>query len=92
MTSAGWESSLDRDQLSALLNAAIEDPRDVDARLVLADWLDEHGDARGTLVRLQMLLAEGWREDWYALEQAWLRENLPAWVQSPKSTTVTRPS
>ena len=44
--------------LDALLTAAIEQPGDPALRLVLADWLDEHGDescrARAELLRLQV--------------------------------------
>jgi uncharacterized protein (TIGR02996 family) len=44
----------------ALLDAARESPHDDAPRLVLADWLEEHGDAdRAEFIRLQLLLAAG---------------------------------
>jgi uncharacterized protein (TIGR02996 family) len=39
-----------------LLQATHENPTDDTPWLVLADWLEEHGDPRGELVRLQLLL------------------------------------
>jgi uncharacterized protein (TIGR02996 family) len=45
-------------ELKALLDAARRDPEDDSARLVLADWLEEHGDeaerARAQFIRLQV--------------------------------------
>jgi uncharacterized protein (TIGR02996 family) len=53
-------SKLPRRELLALLKAAKEQPDDLTPRLVLADWLEEHGDeadrARGELVRIQCRL------------------------------------
>ena len=47
-------------QLVALLDAARRDPHDNAPRMVLADWLDEHGDAdRAAFIRLQLMLAPG---------------------------------
>ena len=47
-------------QLLALLEAARLEPHDDAPRLVLADWLDEHGeDARAEFVRGQLRLAPG---------------------------------
>ncbi len=43
--------------LRALLASCHADPDDDTPRLVLADWLDEHDDPRGELVRLQCRLA-----------------------------------
>jgi uncharacterized protein (TIGR02996 family) len=42
-----------RPEVLAFLTASKENPGDDTPRLVLADWLEEHGDARGELVRLQ---------------------------------------
>jgi uncharacterized protein (TIGR02996 family) len=42
--------------LRGLLAAARDDPEDDGPRLVLADWLEEHGDPRGEFVRLQVRL------------------------------------
>jgi uncharacterized protein (TIGR02996 family) len=39
-----------------LLKALHEDPADDATRLVLADWLEEHGDVRGELLRLHVAL------------------------------------
>src|SRR5262245_61852946 len=41
-----------------LLTAARDSPDDDGPRLVLADWLEEHGDPRGEFVRLQVNLAK----------------------------------
>ena|GEM_PF-2564964 len=44
-------------ELRALLAACHRDPDDDTPRLVLADWLQEHDDPRGELMRLQCRLA-----------------------------------
>jgi uncharacterized protein (TIGR02996 family) len=47
-------------QILALLQAAKEAPEDDTPRLVLADWLEEYGDAdRAEFIRLQLRLAPG---------------------------------
>jgi uncharacterized protein (TIGR02996 family) len=46
------------DQEQAFLQAILEDPRDLALRLILADWLEEHGDPRGELLRLSHLLTQ----------------------------------
>jgi uncharacterized protein (TIGR02996 family) len=43
-----------RPQLEIFLRASKSDPDDDVPRLVLADWLQDHGDARGELVHLQV--------------------------------------
>lgn len=51
-----------RDHLEVFLRECKRAPDDDTARLVLADWLQDHGDARGELVHLQVRrsrLAEG---------------------------------
>lgn len=44
-------------ELKALLAACHRDPDDDTPRLVLADWLQEHDDPRGELMRIQVRLA-----------------------------------
>jgi uncharacterized protein (TIGR02996 family) len=44
----------DRPRGQALWDAVIADPSDADARAVLADWLVERGDPRGTFIQLQL--------------------------------------
>src|SRR3954470_13698640 len=46
-----------RPEVLAFLQAIKEQPADDLPRLVLADWLEEHDDPRGELLRLQVLLA-----------------------------------
>jgi uncharacterized protein (TIGR02996 family) len=49
-----------RPEVLALLREAKESPEDDTPRLVLADWLDEHGDPdRAEFIRLQLRLAPG---------------------------------
>lgn len=45
------------DELDALLSCVRQSPQDWDGWRVLADWLSEHGDARGQLVRLAHTMA-----------------------------------
>jgi uncharacterized protein (TIGR02996 family) len=68
----------------------LDDPDDTAARLVYADWLDEHDNPRGEFIRVQCRLAEpgedperpalGAREKelWAAHGKAW-RKEVPAW-------------
>jgi uncharacterized protein (TIGR02996 family) len=46
------------DQEQAFLEALLEQPRDLALRLIFADWLEEHGDPRGELLRLSHLLTQ----------------------------------
>src|SRR5215470_5491511 len=46
------------EQAQAFLQAMLEDPRDLTTRLIFADWLDEHDDPRGELLRLTHLLTQ----------------------------------
>ncbi len=46
-----------RPEVLALLQACKDQPDDDTPRLILADWLEEHGDPRGTFVRIQCLTA-----------------------------------
>jgi len=41
-------------EVLAFLQDARENPADDAPRLILADWLEEHGDPRGTFVRVQV--------------------------------------
>ena len=50
-------TSAPRPEVLAFLQAIKEQPADDLPRLVLADWLEEHGDPRGELVRQQVMLA-----------------------------------
>src|SRR3954452_9086932 len=50
----------DQPALRSLLAAAKAEPHDDSPRLVLADWLDDHGEAcRAEFVRLQLRLSPG---------------------------------
>lgn len=42
----------------AFLQAIVDDPTEYLPRLVFADWLDEQGDPRGELIRVEAELAE----------------------------------
>jgi uncharacterized protein (TIGR02996 family) len=47
-------------QVRAFLDAIADHPEDASVRLVFADWLEERGDPRAELMRLQaQLLAPG---------------------------------
>jgi uncharacterized protein (TIGR02996 family) len=46
------------DQEQAFLQAMLEDPRDLALRLIFADWLEEHDDPRGELLRLSHHLTQ----------------------------------
>jgi uncharacterized protein (TIGR02996 family) len=46
------------DQEQAFLQAMLEEPRDLTVRLIFADWLDEHDDPRGELLRLSHHLTQ----------------------------------
>jgi uncharacterized protein (TIGR02996 family) len=69
----------------------IENPDDITARLVYADWLDEHDNPRGEFIRVQCRLAElaedeserpaleaREKELWAAHGKTW-RKEAPAW-------------
>src|SRR5438067_836397 len=64
----------------AFLQALHEDPADETAWLALADWLEEHGDPRAELVRLQRRLRRGpagpERREWEGRVQALLASGL----------------
>jgi uncharacterized protein (TIGR02996 family) len=73
-------------ELSALLNACRAAPADDTPRLVLADWLDEHGDGdRAEFVRLQCELARPTLDvertaALRASERELIRANWPRWA------------
>jgi uncharacterized protein (TIGR02996 family) len=74
-----------RREVVTLLQGVKENPADDAPRLVLADWLEEHGDPRGELVRLQVHLArEGEegpeREEWRRREEELRGRHAAAWV------------
>jgi uncharacterized protein (TIGR02996 family) len=46
------------DQEQVFLQALLENPRDLALRPIFADWLEEHGDPRGELLRLSHLLTQ----------------------------------
>ncbi|MBY0461450.1 MAG: TIGR02996 domain-containing protein, partial [Gemmataceae bacterium] len=49
---------------AALLKAILDDPDDDTARLVFADWLDEHGEGRrAAYIRAQVAWAAAQRND-----------------------------
>src|SRR5205807_9800281 len=53
---AGMERLMSQDE--GFLRAIIEEPDDVGLRLIYADWLEERGDPRGELIRVQCQLEE----------------------------------
>ncbi len=78
---------LPADQLTSFFRAIEENPdsHDVVPSLVLADWLEDHGDPRAELVRVQSLqrthLVRG--PDWWDLhdrEVAWLERYQDQWL------------
>src|SRR5919197_5606192 len=62
-----------RGQMLLLLEAAKENPWGAAPRLVLADWLDEHGNeadrARAEIIRLQIDQANGGPWWWHAVDR-----------------------
>ncbi len=77
---------INRPEVIALLQASKETPDDDTPRLVLADWLEDHGeDARGQLIRWQCQAArleEHSPERWQLQNQAdaLLRQHRDAWL------------
>src|SRR5262245_52794332 len=67
------------------LRAFLESPDDDDLRLIFADWLDDHDDLRGELMRLQILVSrrDGDEKSIRNKEQRLrdlLRHQVPGWV------------
>lgn len=74
--------SMSFDSLVAAIQA---EPDDDLPRLIYADWLDEHGDPRGTFVRAQVALAQlppddPRRAEWAKLEKELLAEHEAEWA------------
>jgi uncharacterized protein (TIGR02996 family) len=73
-------------ELRALLAACHREPNDDTPRLVLADWLQEHDDPRGELIRLQVRLAAMPADDpeydaLFELHQKWWGAHQHLWVR-----------
>jgi uncharacterized protein (TIGR02996 family) len=47
----------------AFLRAIVDNPDDADARLIFADWLEDHGDPRAEFHRLQVELSRAGMDD-----------------------------
>ena len=70
-----------RDDIAALTRAVFAAPDDDQARLVLADALQERGDPRGELIMLQVARANGVADARSERrERALLKTNLKAWL------------
>lgn len=72
--------------LRALLAACQADPDDDTPRLVLADWLQEHDDPRGELMRLQCQLSalpagDPEYDDLFARHQKWWSKYQNVWLR-----------
>jgi uncharacterized protein (TIGR02996 family) len=82
MTRRPSGAEVPRPEVLAFLKDIKETPQDDTPRLVLADWLEEHGDPRGSFVRLQCLRAR--RGDGAAepegREAELLQEHRAAWL------------
>jgi uncharacterized protein (TIGR02996 family) len=75
--------------LASLLRACKDEPFDDARRLVLADWLEEHGDDRAELVRLELAFERRWSVPWkeepdaeavYLRVQRLCRANAERWL------------
>jgi uncharacterized protein (TIGR02996 family) len=78
-------ASQPRPEVLALLKESKERPEDDTPRLILADWLEEHGGPRGELVRIQCQLAGsglqgGAREQLKLREAALLDRHRGEWL------------
>jgi uncharacterized protein (TIGR02996 family) len=78
-------SEASADALRGLLAACKADPDDDGLRLILADWLEERGDPRGTLVRLQVERSrlpewDARQADLARREAALVRRHRAAWL------------
>src|SRR5437660_9704214 len=79
-----------RPQVLAFLDAIKERPEDDVPRLILADWLEEHGDPRGEFVRLQVQRARlpEYSREWSALrrrEEAIRKRHAAEWKRPLRS-------
>jgi uncharacterized protein (TIGR02996 family) len=88
---------MSRDQLSPMLAMCKDDPLNDTPRLVLADWLDEHGDSeRAEFVRLQLqapesddIIEPGFVEN-RARKARLVRKNLNGWTGAENWLHSTR--
>ncbi len=67
-----------------LFQAVLEDPENVDLRLVFADWYQDHGDPRAEFIQVQVALdrlpkGHVWREDMEKRERDLLAEYRKEW-------------
>ena len=78
------------------LHGIMENPEDDTLRLVYADWLEERGDPRGELIRVQCAIAAMKREKdqgWGPLrsrERKLLKQHLKIWLGNELHALVTR--
>lgn len=90
-----WEL-IPMDEEAAFLRAIHAAPHDPALRLVYADWLEERGDARAELLRVQCELVRmwSWQDERLDLAErlAELRQNFdPDWIAEVRSCTTPRP-
>ena len=83
-------------EAEALEEALRADPRDRAAHAALADWLAEHGDARGEFMQVQLALEEegvpaARRKQLQAREKALLKKHEKEWV-GPWADLVADPA
>jgi len=76
--------------LNELLRAIVDDPDDVDAYLVYADWLQARGDPRGELVAVQVALERSPDAELLAREAALLEQHGVDWGVPADATVVWR--
>jgi uncharacterized protein (TIGR02996 family) len=96
MTNEPTIRSLPQADLRAFLSAVQADPDDPAPRLVFADWLEDHGDARAELLRLGVALApfRDTPEESAAVAlrkrlRAWQKQHLAAWLPArPRGLSV----
>src|SRR4051812_38202157 len=72
-------------RVQAFLQDIKDHPEDDTRRLIFADWLEEHGDPRGELIRVQCELArlgedDPRTDDLCRREQALLKRHEAAWL------------
>jgi uncharacterized protein (TIGR02996 family) len=84
-TEAPTRGAREEGKLRAFLEEIRDQPEQDAPRLVLADWLEEQGDPRGTLLRVQCWLASEpadhpARPAWEAQERDLLRQHRAGWV------------
>src|SRR4051794_17306538 len=83
------------DALTSLLLGAQSDPDEDDtSRLVLADYLDEHDDPRGEMIRASCALArrQPGDPDWYELSDqlaAWQARHQADWLGKSRTGAIS---